>query len=171
MLHIITGPMFSGKTTYLSNILTKFPNKSLYINHSFDTRGEIFYSHNSDITFSNETKCIKTNILVDELVEGYDIIGIDESQFFKDIKDTILRWVEKYGKIVYVAGLNCDYKREVFGEIMDLAIYSDSITKLKANCKCGSDAIFSKRLVQGDLQILVGSTEYEPVCRICFNKF
>jgi len=169
MLHIVTGPMFSGKTTFLSNVLKT--EKCLYVNHTFDNRSKgVFYSHNLNTMFSEKINCVKTDKLSDELIEKYDIIGIDESQFFKGIKDIILHWVEDLNKIVYVAGLNCDYKRNVFGEIMDLAIYADSIITLKATCKCGIDAIFSKRLAQGNEQILVGSSEYEPVCRLCYNK-
>ena len=69
MLHIVTGPMFSGKTSYLSAHL---PPKSLYINHCLDTRGELFYSHNASLTFLEYITCIKTDKLSDDLVEGFD---------------------------------------------------------------------------------------------------
>lgn len=160
MLHIITGPMFSGKTTTLSSKLTE---KSLYINHSLDTRGNLFYSHDKNVSF--KVKCVKTDKLTDDLVEGYDVIGVDEAQFFDDIMK-VVDWVEN-GKIVYVAGLHSDYKREKFGKIMDLIPLSDSLTMLKAKCKCGKDAMFSKRKKENNDQILVGSIEYEPVCRKC----
>jgi len=166
MLHIVTGPMFSGKTSYLSAHL---PPKSLYINHCLDTRGELFYSHNTSLTFLEDITCIKTEKLSDDLVKGFDIIGIDEAQFFKELKPTILRWVEKMGKTVYVAGLNCDYKRNKFGEISELFAYCDSVTKLTAHCICGKDAMFSHRLNKSNDQIVVGSSEYEPLCRKCFT--
>ena len=167
MLHIITGPMFSGKTSYLS---THLPHKSLYINHCLDTRGELFYSHNSSLTFLDNITCIKIDKLSDDLVEGFDVIGIDEAQFFTGVKPTILKWVEEMGKTVYVAGLNCDYKREKFGEISDLFAYCDSVTKLTALCMCGSNAMFSHRLKKSNDQIVVGSSEYEPLCRKCYTK-
>ena len=159
--------MFSGKTTYLSKTIKG--NRSLYINHSLDTRGEFFYSHNDSVSFDRETVCVKTDTLTDEMIMGYDVIAVDESQFFKNLKVTILRWVEEFGKTVYLAGLNCDYKREQFGELMDLAIYCDSMVKLTALCKCGKDALFSKRLTVSNEKILVGTTEYEPVCRKCYQ--
>jgi len=166
MLHIITGPMFSGKTTYLSKILKK-SSKCLYINHSYDTRGEFFYSHNSDLNL-NDIKCIKTSLLTDDMVEQYDTICIDEFQFFKDSKKIIMRWVEKMNKDVYLAGLSCDYKRDTFGDLIDLIRFCDNIIKLSSVCSCGKEAIFSRRLVQSVEKIVIGSSEYEPVCRKCY---
>jgi thymidine kinase len=164
MLHLIFGPMFSGKTTFLSTISK--PN-SIYINHTFDTRGEIFYSHNPSIIIKNG---IKTDILKDSDILEYDTILIDESQFFTNVKETVLRWVEDYNKTVYVCGLHGDYKRKPFGELLDLIPYSDTINYLKATCDCSKPAIFSKRVVKDDKQILVGANEYKPVCRKCYKS-
>jgi thymidine kinase len=167
MLHIITGPMFSGKTTYLSKILNNSSN-SIYINHSYDTRGDFFYSHNLSLKLN--VKCIKTSLLTDDLIDKYDIICIDEFQFFKDSKETILRWVETMNKVVYVTGLSCDYKRETFGDLIDLVRFCDTITKLSSVCSCGREAIFSRRLIQSEEKIVIGSSEYEPVCRKCYKQ-
>lgn len=164
MLHLIFGPMFSGKTTFLSTISE--PNL-IYINHTFDTRGEIFYSHNPSIIIKNG---IKTDILKDKDILEYDTILIDESQFFTNIKETVLRWVEEYGKTVYVCGLHGDYKREPFGELLDLIPYSDTINYLKATCDCSKPALFSKRIVKDEKQILVGANEYKSVCRTCYKS-
>jgi len=155
--------MFSGKTTLLS---TKLSEKSLYINHSLDTRGEFFYSHNNELNFKN-VKCIKTNQLNDEIVKDHHLIGIDEAQFFSDI-NIVVKWVEEMGKTVYVAGLHSDYKREKFGNMMDLIHFCDTLTILSAKCECGKNALFSNRIQKSDEKIMVGSSEYEPVCRSCF---
>ena len=170
MLHIIFGPMFSGKTTCLSDVLKNHKEKTLYINHIFDSRGEFFYSHNPNLKFSDNINCIKLNELKDgNITKEYNIIAIDEAQFFTNIKDVILKWIEKDKKIVYIAGLISDYKRELFGEINQLIIYADTISKLTSICKCKKDAIFSKRKNKDEKQILIGSSEYEPVCRECYN--
>jgi thymidine kinase len=165
MLHIVIGPMFSGKTTFLSKIFDY--SKSIYINHTFDTRGEIFYSHDPSILIKNG---IKTDTLKDEYILDYDIIAIDESQFFTNIKETIIRWVEKYEKTVYVAGLHGDYKREPFGEILDLIPYCDTINYLSATCSCSKPAHFTKRIINNDNKILIGTNEYKPVCRQCYKS-
>ncbi len=49
----------------------------------------------------------------------------------------------------------------------------DKVTKLKslcALCKNGTLGIFSMRLSQDKQQTLVGSDNYIPVCRNCYNK-
>ena len=63
MLHVIIGPMFSGKTTFLSKELVK-QEKSLYINHKIDNRGELFYSHDPNVSFTS-IDCVKTTDLSD----------------------------------------------------------------------------------------------------------
>ena len=169
MLHLIIGPMFSGKTTMLTDILAgyKFP---LYINHTFDTRGEFFYSHNESLKMPTNITCVKMQTLLTEFVIPYDAIGIDESQFFGNLKKVVLEWVEVYHKIVYVVGLNSDFKREKFGELLDLVPYCDSIQKLNAMCKCGKSALFSLRVKNDTSKICIGGSEsYLPVCRKCYQ--
>ena len=65
-----------------------------------------------------------------------------------------------------------DSNRKNFGEIHKLLPICDNIRKLKAYCsvcKDGTQALFSKRLVDNDNQVLVGSKEFIPVCRKCYN--
>lgn len=49
---------------------------------------------------------------------------------------------------------------------------ADEVTKVHAICvKCGALAYASHRLVRNDQQVLLGEkTEYEPLCRDCFQK-
>ena len=168
MLQLVIGPMYSGKTTFLLDKLSQMPDNSLYINHSFDTRGEIFYSHNKNV--KNVVNAIKTDILTDDMIEKYSIIGIDESQFFTNLAETVKRWVEKLGKIVYITGLNGDYKREIFGEIYKLLSFCDNVTQLHAVCLCGKNALFSYRKTGETDKILIGTTEYVALCRECYLK-
>ena len=50
---------------------------------------------------------------------NYDVIGIDEGQFFKDCVDFCEQAAEE-GKIVIVSALSSTYQREGFGSILDL---------------------------------------------------
>ena len=66
-----------------------------------------------------------------EIINNTNDILIDEAQFFTDLME-ILYIVEKLNKNVYIFGLDGDFKRNKFGNILDLIPYCDTITKLQA---------------------------------------
>ena len=71
-------------------------------------------------------------------------------------------------KIVWVSALNGDSKRELFGEIYRMIPLADNIEFLQAlciQCRDGTPGIYSKRLIESEKQLIVGSTEYNAVCR------
>ena len=174
-IDIIIGPMHCGKTSEIIRRLSiyyEMDMKVLYINSKLDTRSDKgFSTHNSTIG-NVPFDCLKVMELSECDVSKYDVIAIDESQFFKGLKDTVLRWVEVDKKILIVGGLNGDYKRNAFGEINELISYSDSIIKLNSFCmmcrKKGvmSSALFSKRIIEDKTNILIGGKDiYLPTCR------
>jgi len=74
---------------------------------------------------------------------------------------------------VIVAGLDGTYKREAFGQILELIPISEKVKKLSAICReCSQVACFTLRLgtdAQRAAINLVGGPElYKPVCRDCF---
>jgi len=76
-------------------------------------------------------------------------------------------------KKVYVCGLDGDFERKKFGSILDLIPLCDKVTKLTSLCslcKDGTLGIFSMRLTCDKEQTLVGSDNYIPVCRMCYEK-
>jgi len=78
----------------------------------------------------------------------------------------------KYNKKVYVGGLDGDFERKKFGAILDLIPLCDKVTKLTSlcsQCKDGTPGIFSMRLTNEVEQTVVGSDNYIPVCRKCFE--
>ena len=173
-LELILGCMFSGKTTYLVDTYNKLYNKFniKVINYSGDTR-----YHSTMLSTHDKVMipCIFTNTLSEVCEEKYlnniDVILINEGQFFPDLYDTVVNLVEVYKKQVYVCGLDSDFKRAKFGSILDLIPISDNYIKLFAKCNsCGEKAIFSKRLTTENDQVVIGSTNYIPVCRHCYNN-
>ena len=147
-------------------------------NYYFDT----LYNHNNQQITSLKIKNI--NILEDlfiqksPLIQEIKFIHINEAQFFIDLKPVVLNLIEKYNINVYLYGLDGDFKREKFGEIIDLIPYSDSITKLKGVChNCDNDALFSHRICNGEEQMLINDSnenKYIPLCRKCYisvNKY
>jgi thymidine kinase len=166
-LHLIIGPMFSGKTTELLKIAKRLSSinlKVLLINYHEDTR----YSSTEMKTHDNDGIPCKfiNNLLETEYLE-YDIICINEAQFFTNLVK-FCKDVLKNNKTIYVSGLDGDYKQEKFGEILDLIPFCDFVLKLKAYCKIcqnGTLAPFTKRIIESNEQKLIGTNEYIPVCR------
>lgn len=171
--------MYSGKTTELIRRITRYRSihqRVLVVNHSLDDR--YAGDENSIITHDEYAfNCVKGATLkeIDDrmrILADVDVIAIDEGQFFGDLKVYVLKFCEEYKKHVIVAGLVADYKREKFGNMIDLINYTDNIVHLKAyctTCKNGSNAIFTKRLHSGEKQIDVGSTDkYVALCRSCY---
>jgi thymidine kinase len=79
----------------------------------------------------------------------------------------------KMGNKVYVCGLDGDFQRKKFGQILDLIPLCDKVTKLTSLCsicKNGKQGIFSMRLTVETCQTLVGSDNYIPVCRDCYDN-
>jgi thymidine kinase len=192
-LEVIIGPMFSSKTTTLLEIYKrcKFCNISVaVINHSVDCR----YDDNL-LSSHDEIKipCIKTdklfNLWSDYVGENYededaqlfadkyviatsDVILINEGQFFEDLYDFVNKLLKK-GKKIYVCGLDGDFERKKFGQILDLIPLCDKVNKLSSLCSLcrdGTPGIFSMRLTDEKEQTLVGSSNYIPVCRKCYSE-
>jgi thymidine kinase len=186
-LELIFGPMFSVKTTALIQFYQSLPSKDIrpfVINHSEDTRYSEKYlvSHNkvkAPCTFTHTLGHVWNNPNHSKYVEIHvaDLILINEAQFFKDIFDVVVDMVERENKHVYLYGLDGDYERDPFipemtffkGGWLDLIPYSDKVTKLSAKCKyCSRRAIFSHRLTNETAQVVIGSTNYIPLCRKCY---
>ena len=183
-LDLIIGPMYSGKSTELIRRLTIFEKmnlKVLYINSKIDDRSDENFSTHSPILKSigniSSRKVQKLDELEDYINE-YNVIGIDEAQFFDNLQDFVLDLVENKNKKVIIAGLSGDYKRDIFGDIISLIRYCDNITKLNPFCKICIEnnniikpALFTKRITESDKVIVVGSQDtYIPTCRLCYLK-
>lgn len=195
MLKIYVGPMYSGKTTELIrnyNRYRKYKQIIIDFDTSFDyndkkksvieLESNLYYYVDNLCNHNNqEIECLKIsniNILEQFYIQNLDIINdvkiihINEAQFFQDLKHVVINLLEKYNINIYIYGLDGDFKREKFGEIMDLVPYCDSITKLKGVCNnCDNNALFSHRICSGDQQMLVNDSQedkYIPLCRKCY---
>jgi len=175
-LEIILGPMFSGKTTYLIDLYKEYidyDKKILVVNYSGDKR----YHTNMLSTHDKiMIPCIFVSKLSElfeqNLIEKSDIILINEGQFFEDIFDSVIKIVENHKKSVHVCGLDGDFERKKFGEIIDLIPLCDKVNKLTSLCsicKNGTPGIFSMRITDEKEQTVIGSENYLPVCRICYE--
>ena len=174
-LEIALGPMFASKTSWLIakyKQYTVYTNKILVVNFYADTR----YSETALTTHDKVMiPCVQTDKLssVDIDYEKVDIILINEGQFFDDIVPWVKNLVDKHQKQVYICGLDGDFKRERFGNLLDLVPMCDKVTKLTALCgfcKDGTRAIFTYRTSASNEQFLIGEKDsYVPLCRKCYN--
>lgn len=184
-LKLYVGCMFSGKSTELLRklaICAQLNLNVLYINHSSDNRNtdHVVSTHHPFLTPSRPSIAtpnltfISRESLENAKYDDYDVIGIDEFQFFdKGAVEFVLQHVEKLKKKVFVASLDSDYQRNKFGHIEDLYRYADNIKKCKSYCvECGPKlvpAIFSYRTSVSDRQIEVGAKDtYTALCRECW---
>ena len=174
-LVLILGPMFSGKSTRLIEIIRKYTykaKKTIMIKYFADKR----YSEKSEVVTHDLIKydSIDCGNLGDsfEILKNYDVIGIDEGQFFPDLVEICEKLV-LLKKIVIIAALNGDFRMEPFPVISRIISKADKIKLLKAYCfNCHKDAKFSLRIVQSNETVLIGAGEaYKPACRECHKYF
>jgi len=191
-LEIIIGPMYASKTAELIKIYKQclLCNISVaVINHATDNRySDEFMSTHDKIMIP----CIKTERLFDIWIDPAnmkdnvafisrvkdkfhvatsDVVLINEGQFFPDLEDFV-KCLLNANKRVYVCGLDGDFERKKFGQILDIIPLCDKVTKLTSICslcKNGTSGIFSMRLTTEKEQTVIGSDNYIPVCRKCYK--
>ena len=175
-IEVICGSMFSGKSEELIRRVKRaqFAKQKIAVfKPEIDNRysDEAVVSHNGTTVIANP---VATSAHIDEYDKSdYDIIAIDEAQFFdEDIVETVMNLADE-GYRVIIAGLDQDFRGEPFGPMPRLMAVAEHVTKLQAVCtKCGSPASRTQRLINGvpagydDPVILVGAKEaYEARCR------
>lgn len=173
-IEVITGSMFSGKTEELIRRLrrAKYAHQKVEI---FKPKIDVRYSM-SEVVSHDETSIpsspIDNSAAILLLSGGYEVVGIDEAQFFDKGLTDVCTTLAAQGVRVIVAGLDMDFKGKPFGPMPELMAVADYVTKVHAICmRCGSIAQFSHRLSDSEKQVMLGEkNEYEPLCRECYNK-
>ncbi len=181
---MIWGPMFCGKTSTLLHRLTVHSlcsQRVLYINSDIDTRAAgAFSTHNpllKDTVPYDQLKVSELESVLDSVVNNYDVVGVDESQFFGSALVPFVKTLLDNRKVVYVGGLTGNSNMELFGEMYKLIPIANRVTTLSAICEpCSKkglmvDANFTKRTTASQSEIAVGGHDaYIPVCRTCFKS-
>lgn len=158
--------MFSGKTSELYRRYKRYElagKKCLLIKYSNDNR----YNNDKLVTHDNlQYEAIKCSKLqeIENLIIKYNVICIDEIQFYSDAAKFCDKWANEE-KIIEVCGLNGDYKREPFEQISLLIPKLENITFLTAiDEKNGMDACFTKRIIDSNKKELIGGKESYIAC-------
>jgi thymidine kinase len=178
---VITGPMFSNKSGELLRLaeVHRIAGRRVGLfKHSLDDR----YQGNDQISthrgLSEDAEPVATSGQVALLATDYDVIAIDEAQFFDPGLAGVVRRLVESGCTVLVAGLDRNFKGDPFGPMPELMALADDVMKLRAVCmKCRSlNATMTQRLIDGhpasrtSPEILIGAAEsYEARCRTCHD--
>ena len=172
-IEVICGSMFSGKTEELIRRLkrAKIANQKIQIfKPSLDSRNnEYIESHDKNRI---KSLTVKASYDVYDIGKDFDVIGIDEVQFFDDEIVSVCNSLANNGVRVIAAGLDMDYLGNPFGPMPNLMAIAEYVTKVHAICsKTGNIANYSYRKNKEDSIILIGEKdEYEALSREIFYE-
>lgn len=174
-IHLILGPMFSGKSTEMLRRTRRFAaarQVCLVVKYRGDTR----YSDTDLSTHDRQVcpahACMRLAELTDDVTRSANVIGIDEGQFFPDVVEFSIRMADVLGKTVIIAALDGTFQRQPFWNILELVPYAETVTKLNAVCmRCAAEAPFTVRLgPETQLEVIGGADKYEALCRACLQQ-
>jgi thymidine kinase len=175
MLTVIAGGMFSEKSTELQRRgkrLKRAGKKVAYFKPDFDDR----YSVDEIVTHDGQkVKC--TNIPLENPIEvllnldhDTEVVLIDEVQFFSPEIVKAIQMLLDNDVDVIVAGLDLDSEATPFIVTAMLMSIAENVVKLNAVCiECGNDSWVTYNGNKTD-RIELGTDEYKPMCRKCYNK-
>ncbi len=173
-LHVIAGCMSSGKTGELIRLLSR---------HSVIGDRIVVYKHSVDVRDGSKARSRLGTEWEARVVDGPKeisgescrVVAIEEAQFFGEGLVPAVRRLLDEGRLVYVTGLNQDFRGEPFGVMPTIMALADEISLLTAICqRCHGVATRTQRLIDGKPApwdsplILVGGADYyEARCPDC----
>ena len=165
-IEVICGSMFSGKTEELISRIKKSGKSYRVFKPETDTRNKKnkIESHNK---VEIEATTIKNISDILKIKTKYEIIGIDEAQFFSDQIIVVCNLLANQGIRVIIAGLDMDYSGKPFGPMPFLMAIAEQVTKVHATCdETGEPALYSYRKIENSETIMIGEKkEYMPLSR------
>lgn len=178
LVKVITGEMFSGKSQELARLIWESLQQGLEV--------QVFYpasssrGSNRDIAqrlttdhprlFVQAVPDASASWLLQSVRASVDMIAIDEAQFFShDVVDVVKR-LRREGKLILIGGLDQDYLGNPFGPMGNLMCIANDVVKFHAFCaSCQrADAFISHRLSREGGQVVIGESNYVPLCEDCY---
>lgn len=162
--------MFSGKTEELIRRIRRAEiakQRVKVFKPKIDTR----YSEMEIVSHSEQSYPSEMIENAEEILEksfDYEVIGIDEAQFFDENLVDVCQRLADSGKRVIVAGLDQDYRAQPFEPMPKLLAVAEYVTKAMAICViCGAPANRTQRNTASSDKVLVGAKDhYEARCRL-----
>jgi len=173
-LSLIIGCMFAQKTTELLRRVRRYQSigyQVLVVNYAADTRygKDRVASHDKEF---EKAICVSSLADIEPMVRShaYQVLAIDEGQFFPDVYEKITAWADELPLHIVISGLDGTFRREPFGGMLRLIPHAEEVERLSAfcaQCKDGTIAVYSKYTAASPTDgIMIGAAEsYQPVCR------
>lgn len=181
-LTVNTGSMFSGKSTLLisqGEKHAKAGQRVLFIKPAIDNR----YSESEVVTHGGlrvSALSLDISTALSSVIKPYeyDVVLIDEIQFFNKRICAGMWWLLSQGVVVYASGLDLNYLGDGFETMNEVLAMADKVNKLKGICgKCGKDSVLTgkKSFIEseedsGNIIDLGSEDKYIPLCRECWFK-
>lgn len=186
-LYVFVGSQASGKScsniTESTKWLDVLGGRGLFINSSIDERDMINVVSSNSSSYrgiSDSFDKVKVLHLFDVLdrvdINTYQVISIDEIQFYDDL-ESFVTYLLNLGKHIVCSGLDSDWLGNDFGQVKELLKLSTNFIKLHAKClwckeKSGatdlrliSDACRTGKLISNNKKTECGGKElYVPLC-------
>ena len=176
-MEVIAGPMFAGKTEELLRRVRRAAiagQRVVVFSHALDSRagGDRIASHAG---LDAPSRAIGSAEEISRAVEEgeFDIVAIDEAQFFGPPLVDVVHGLAAGGLHVIVAGLDVTFLGHPFEPLPSLMAGAERVDKLTAVCMvCGADAIFHARVQPAeaaDVRLVTenvgGAETYRALCR------
>jgi thymidine kinase len=174
-IEVIMGSMFGGKTSRAierASRLEAIGKRVLYVSPLVDDRDACLCTHDEART----RRCDKLrglHELTKERANGFDVIVIDEMQFFVDVTEFVLRAERELPDALFI--ITClagDSERRSWTSVNELLPFADHIMHLTAYCSACGDSTpgpFSSRTAKREGKVVIGGAEaYTALCRMHF---
>ena len=186
-LHFKYGAMNSGKSDTLIKTAYNYDERGLAtitVKPALDTKGEDWVvarggaRRRVDVLAHESTDLRETihRVADEKGLRPLHCVLVDESQFLQPAQiSQLLRVAKQDGISVICYGLRTDFRTQAFPGAARLMELSDNVEKLPTMCRCGSQAEFNCRRVDGRFvfegeQVAIDGADvtYESLCGPCF---
>jgi thymidine kinase len=180
-VEVIAGPMFAGKTEELLRRVRRAAiagQRVVVFSHTLDTRaGTGRIASHAGLDAPSRSVESAEQLAAAAQADPYDIVAVDEAQFFGPALVPVVHDLAARGLHVIVAGLDVTFLGEPFEPLPTLMTQAERVDKLTAVCSvCGADAVFHARVAparEADPSLVsenVGGREtYQALCRRHFS--
>ena len=178
-LVVITGPMFSQKSTTTRALYNKYialsnkikPKPYVWLKPELDSRKKGFtQTHDNDLIEAEAISAERPDTFLNK-ISVYNVVAIDEAQFFSERIIYVLHELLRNGTLVIVNGLKLTANRSLFGSMHHILVEADEIYNLKSvcnACETVDTATRTKSFNSNQPSVRIGGKEqYYAVCPTC----